>query len=209
MKPSQSAPVELPPDTPLDDLVLMKKIVERDETALATLYDRWMPQVYSLAMNVLQSAVDAEDVVEETFWQVWERASTYDASFVSPLTWILSISRTRSLDRLRARRRRRGETLEAYATTLKEGERTTVVQLSKLVSSLEVDGAAEREAMSYAVQKLPIEQQRPIELAYFGGFRQNEIAEILQLPLDTVRVRSRTGMELLRNTAPALRGDTV
>lgn len=204
MKPSQPAePVEIPPDAPLDDLVIMKKIVERDETALATFYDRWMPQVYSLAMNIVRSSVDAEDVVEETFWLVWERASTYDASYVSPLTWLMSIGRARSLDKLRAKRARLGGTLEESAGDI---GRAMLVNVSTAALAVEADGAVEREAMLDGVRALQVEQQIPVELAYFGGFKQSEIAELLQLPLNTVKVRARVGMETLRDSVPMLRG---
>src|SRR5580704_7882599 len=92
-----------------DDVAMMLMVANGDETALAALYDRWVPAVFSLSMQLLHDADEAEDVVEETFWHAWQRASTYDATRGTVRTWLLTIGRSRALDRLRSRRRHRDD----------------------------------------------------------------------------------------------------
>ena len=91
-----------PTATSGDDPSVVKRIAEGDESALSTLYDRWSQPVYSLVAHLLKDADGAEDVVEETFWQVWQRAASYDASRGTVRTWILTIGRSRALDRIRS-----------------------------------------------------------------------------------------------------------
>src|SRR4051812_11898211 len=104
-QPLRSAPArtEAPQD---QDASLLHRMADGDESALASLYDRWSDRVHTIAFWMLQDADDAEDVVEETFWQAWRTAGQFDVRRASPMTWLTMIARSRALDRLRAQRRR-------------------------------------------------------------------------------------------------------
>src|SRR6476619_112040 len=88
-----------------DDVALIRRMVDADETALGALYDRWVRSLYSRVLQLLKDPDESEDVVEETFWQAWRKASSYEPSRGAVSTWLLTIGRRKALDRLRARRR--------------------------------------------------------------------------------------------------------
>lgn len=178
-----------------DDLLVVRRIADGDESALATLYDRWAQSVYSLAAHLLKDADGAEDLVEETFWQVWQRAASYDPSRGTVRTWLLTIGRSRALDRLRARKRGR----EEIATDL------SLVRDPRSDPSQEVEGAERRQLVYSALTELPEDQRRALELAYFRGLSQSEIAEFLGEPLGTIKTRMRLGMQKLRDKLIGLR----
>src|SRR5678810_1498738 len=94
-----------------EDVALMRRIVEADETALGALYDSWVRSLYSLVLHLLKDPDEAEDVVEETFWQAWRKADSYEPSKGAVSTWLLTIGRRKALDRLRAKGRRREESM--------------------------------------------------------------------------------------------------
>ena len=177
-----------------EDVVLLRRIAGGDESALATLYDRWVQRVYGVIAQLLRDADGAEDVLEETFWQVWQRAATFDPERGTPRAWLLTIARSRALDRLRARERA-----------------PESVALSELVPSDAPDPAESVEAqerraqVAHALAALPDEQRQAIELAYFGGYTQSEIAERLHQPLGTIKTRMRLGMQKLRALLSAAR----
>jgi RNA polymerase sigma-70 factor (ECF subfamily) len=170
------------------DLALLDRMRGGDEGALATFYDRWSDRVYSLALHLLREARDAEDIVEETFWQAWRNAGRFDAARGSVGTWLLTICRSRALDRIRARRRKQEDTLDADAP----------------YESPEPDPAATMVAnetgriVRAALAELPDEQRQAVELAYFRGLSQSEIAEKTGQPLGTVKTRVRLAMAKLR-----------
>lgn len=179
-----------------DDVVLLHHIAKGDDVALATFYDRWVQPVYTIVVHLLRDADEAEDVLEETFWQVWQRAAAFDPARGSPRTWVLTIARSRALDRLRAR-----------------GRRPDAAPLPDLLASNEPDPAASmeaqerREQVTRALATLPEQQRRALELAYFGGFTQSEIAEHLKQPVGTIKTRMRLGMQKLRALLLATRGE--
>jgi len=181
--------------TSSDDASLIRRIADGDESALATLYDRWSQPVYSLVAHLLKDADGAEDVVEETFWQVWQRASSYDASRGTVRTWILTIGRSRALDRIRSRKRNR----EDVATDL------SFIRDPASDPSQEAEGAERRELVYSALSELPEDQRRALELAYFHGLSQSEIAASLGEPLGTIKTRMRLGMQKLRDRLIELR----
>lgn len=170
-----------------DDSNELQRIADRDEGALATFYDRWVQSVYAAVVQLLHDADDAEDVLEQTFWQVWERAATFDPARGSVRTWVLTIARSRALDRLRARARR------PESVPLSEFVATDQPDPSESVEAQE-----RREQVGRALASIPEEQRRAIELAYFGGLTQSEIAERLRQPIGTVKTRMRLGMQKLR-----------
>lgn len=191
----QAYPTRPPTAASSDDQSVVRRIADGDESALATLYDRWAQSVYSLAAHLLKDADGAEDVVEETFWQVWQRASSYDASRGTVRTWLLTIGRSRALDRLRARKRNR----EDIATDL------TLIRDPRSDPSQQLEGAERRQLVYSALTELPDEQRRALELAYFRGLSQSEIAEFLSEPLGTIKTRMRLGMQKLRDKLIGLR----
>jgi len=170
-----------------DDAAVLARIASGDEAALAAFYDRWVQPVYSVVVQLLRDADDAEDVLEETFWQVWGRASTFDPARGTARTWVLTIARNRALDRIRARAR---------------GPES--VPLPELLASDQPDASESaeaqerREQVAHALAAIPADQRRALELAYFGGYTQTEIAERLQQPVGTVKTRMRLGMQKLR-----------
>ena len=198
MNPSRQDPAYTTRPTiaaPGDDVSVVRQIAGGDESALAALYDRWAQPVYSVVAHLLKDADGAEDVVEETFWQVWQRASSYDASRGTVRTWILTIARSRALDRLRSRRRNR----EDIAADL------GVIRDPAPDPSEDVESGERRRLVYAALQDLPEDQRRALDLAYFRGLSQSEIAELLGEPLGTIKTRMRLGMQKLRDKLVGLR----
>lgn len=184
-----------PTAIPADDVAIVRRIAEGDESALAILYDRWAQSVYSLVAHLLKDADGAEDVVEETFWQVWQRASSYDVSRGTVRTWLLTIGRSRALDRLRSRKRNHDD-ISADLSLVRD---------PRSDPSQEVEGAERRQLVYAALIELPDEQRRALELAYFRGLSQSEIADFLGEPLGTIKTRMRLGMQKLRDKLIVLR----
>jgi RNA polymerase sigma-70 factor (ECF subfamily) len=177
------------------DHALLERMRGGDEGALATFYDRWSDRVYSLAVHLLRDARDAEDIVEETFWQAWRNAARYDAMRGTVGTWLLTICRSRALDRIRARRR--------------QPEDAPLDDAASLESSSPDPGAAmisneTGRLVRAALAELPAEQRQAVELAYFRGLSQTEIAEKTGQPLGTVKTRVRLAMVKLREKLGAL-----
>ena len=194
-RPEQAYSPRAPAPAPSDDVTTISRIANGDEAALATLYDRWAQTVYSLVFQLLRDADAAEDVVEETFWQVWHRATSYDISRGTVRTWILTIGRSRALDRLRSRKRNREDISDDLS--LVRDPRSDPSQMA--------EGAERRQLVYSALSELPDEQRRALELAYFRGLSQSEIAEFLGEPLGTVKTRMRLGMQKLRDKLIGLR----
>lgn len=178
------------------DFALIDRIRGGDESALAELYDRWSDRVHSLAVHLLRDARDAEDIVEETFWQAWRGASRYDAARGAVGTWLLTICRSRALDRVRARRRRPENAPLDDAPLL--------VDPAADPSDAMVAGETSR-IVRAALVELPDEQRQALELAYFLGLSQSEIAERTGQPLGTIKTRVRLAMNKLRERLAPLR----
>lgn len=174
-----------------EDAALIRRMCEADETALGALYDRWMRSLYSLVMHLLKDADEAEDVVEETFWQAWRKASTYEPSRGAVSTWLLTIGRRKALDRIRAKRRHKEEPF---------GQDRTFADLKSpaLDPSQNAEGSELRRHVLAALQELPAEQREVLELGYFSGLSQTEIADATGQPLGTVKTRMRLAMQKLR-----------
>lgn len=180
-----------------EDAVLLQRAAAGDELALGAFYDQWVQPVYAVIVRVLRNADDAEDVLEETFWQVWQRAATFDPARGTARTWVLTIARSRALDRLRAR-----------------GRRPEASPIPEFIASEEpdplenVEAQERRDEVGRALATLPAEQRRALELAYFGGYTQSEIAEQLQQPLGTIKTRMRLAMQKLRALLIAAREES-
>ena len=178
------------------DSALVAQAAAGDERALGELYDRYGGMAFSLACAIVVEHADAEEVVADAFTQVWRSASGFEPSRGSVAAWLATIVRTRALDLVRSRKRR-ARVLEEAAVVTDEGE--TLVLAPTLESP---DRGAELAETSTIVRKslaeLPPPQRRVIELAYFGGLSQSEIAAQLSEPLGTVKTRMRAGMDKLR-----------
>lgn len=180
---------------------LVPAIAQGDTGALEVLYDRYSPVIYALLLRILGRAEDAQEVLQEAFVQVWRRASSFDASRGSEAAWLISIARSRGIDRLRSRRIRDERESEAGREISTSGslvENTTGQEHAIF--------AEERRAVRAALAELPENQRIPLELAYFEGLTQSEIATRLNEPLGTIKTRIQLGMKKLRERlAPALR----
>src|SRR5215211_3165835 len=166
-------------------------LVERgDAEAFAVLYDRHSRAAYSLAYRMMGERQAAEDLAQDGFLKVWRSATSYRADRGSVRTWILSIVHNRGIDQLRslASRRRTQEKIEASAPTSQPSE-----------AFAESWRNSQREQVREALSTLPPEQLKVLELAYFSGYTHVEIAELLGLPLGTVKGRMRLGLKKIRD----------
>jgi RNA polymerase sigma-70 factor, ECF subfamily len=198
-EPRNIAPAADPRATDVD-LRLIRGIQAGDETALGEFYDRWFPVVNCLVSRMLKTADDTEDVVEETFWQAWRQAQRYSADRGTVQTWLLTIARSRALDRLRARRRLREDSLDDD-----EGFDVTALTDQRIDPSLAAEHAERKRLVVAALAELPKDQREALELGYFGGLSQTEIAERTGQPLGTVKTRMRLAMLKLRERLSVLR----
>jgi len=184
------------------DRALVARIGIGDEGALGELYDRHGRMTYSLAMAIVGERADAEEVVADAFGQAWRTANQFDPARGSVTAWLATITRTRALDLARSRSRR-ARALQRAAES-GDGLAAPIADMSHAP-----DRAAERQEARVLVARsladLPEPQRRVIELAYFGGLTQTEIAAELAEPLGTVKTRIRAALEKLRNAlAPLL-----
>jgi RNA polymerase sigma-70 factor, ECF subfamily len=171
----------------LSDEALLALVARRDETALAALYDRFGRVAYGLAVRVLRDRSLAEDAVQEAFMTVWRTADRYVADRSKASSWILTFVHRRAVDLVRREERRRAEPLERAP----EEDRAPS-------SDEEAWLRLRRERVQQALQALPDQQREAIELAYFGGFTQSELAERLGQPLGTIKSRMFAGLARLR-----------
>jgi RNA polymerase sigma-70 factor (ECF subfamily) len=187
------------------DMDLVRRMQSGDERALGTFYDRWYPVVNGLVARMLKSADDVEDVVEETFWQAWRQANRFAEGRGSVQTWLLTIARSRALDRLRATRRRREDSIDddggENLASLAEASFSTATN----DPSLAVEHNERSKLIRVALGELPQEQREALELGYFKGLSQSEIAERTGQPLGTVKTRMRLAMQKLRDRLSPLR----
>ena len=188
---------------PVDgDRALLRRMAGGDEAALGALYDLWSGRVHTLAFWILKDADDAEDVVEETFWQIWRTADRYQGGRSAGSTWIMMIARSRALDRLRARKRR-DDWSSSPATVSRLQDGMGNAPADQPGSRLE-RGDQQAQLVS-ALHALPPEQRTALELAYFEGLSHGEIAERTAQPLGTVKTRIRLAMQKLRQALDSLR----
>ena len=175
---------------------LLRRVARRDHGAFAELYDRVAGLLFSNALHMLSDRREAEEVVQDVFLQIWNKAETFDGALGNPLSWILGITRNRCIDRLRSRQRR--SRVFDDAVDQSEVEVTTAAQLTASDLSPE-----EQAVVRKAVADLPSDQQQAIAMAFFGGMSHQEIADVLKEPLGTIKARIRRGMLKLRDSLQA------
>jgi len=191
-----------PSATPLDQR-LLARMAQGDEAALAELYDRHAGPVHSMVSAIVKNAADAEEVTTDVFVQAWSTAGRFDPERGSADGWLLTLARSRALDRVRSRGRRAAR-LERSAA--REGDELAV-PLSNPGPDPErrTEQVELRGRVRHAMDGLPDPQREALELAYFGGLSQREIADRLQTPLGTVKTRIRAGLMKLRESLAPLR----
>lgn len=184
-------------DSDPTDLGLLQRIAARDTAALAELYDRHSRLVFGLILRIVRDRGEAEDILQETFVRVWNRAEIYDARIGGPLPWIVRVARNRALDRIRARKVRASVDAPPpdVDTAVIEPMPDAAIQ-SPEAAVLE---AERRLRLTDALAGLPLEQRRLIEAAFFEGYTHSELARRFGLPLGTVKTRIRAGMMAMRH----------
>ena len=173
----------------VSDEELLAAVGRREEAAVAALYDRYGRLAFSLAYRILGDQGAAEDVVQDAFLSVWRRAASFQPGRGSVRTWLLSIVHHRAIDRLRG--------------TAGRARRDTALEEVDRVAALDdpwrdVELTLQRDVLRKGLATLPEEQRRTIELAYFGGYTQTEIAGAMGVPIGTVKGRMRIGLQKLR-----------
>ncbi len=175
----------------LSDEALVLLVARGDDDALAALYDRFGRIAYGLALRVLRDPALAEDAVQDAFLTVWRTASRFVAERSNARTWILTFVHRRAVDVVRREQRRRTETLDEVPAA--PSESTDDVAWLRI----------ERERVQGALRTLPDREREAIELAYYGGYTQAEVAERTGVPLGTVKSRIRLGFTRLRRALEA------
>lgn len=175
------------------DAELMGRVRTRDANALRALYDRHSSLVFGLGLRILKDQAEAEDLAQDVFLHLWRRADLFDGQRGAFLGWLVSLTRNRAIDRLRARRTKEAKT-EAY-----EVERLADVPYKAMDPNETAYAGELRNAVARALGVLPEAQRTALELAYFGGLSHSEIAEKLETPLGTVKARIRQGMLRMRD----------
>lgn len=170
------------------DSELVQMVASRDERAFLVLYDRFAPRVYALVLRILGDVMMAEEATQDTFLKLWSRARSFIPGQGEAVSWLLTIAHRTALDRLRLENRR----LPASNARSPEDQWPTIPDETSMNSD------ARWRSLHFAVQSLPLEQRQVIDLAYYKGMSQSEIAEVLGWPLGTVKTRIRAAMHALR-----------
>jgi RNA polymerase sigma-70 factor, ECF subfamily len=177
-----------PEKAQVTDTELLHAIARRDEEALALLYDRYRRILFGMLVRILGSREESEDVLQEVFLQVWGKAKSFDEQRGRVFTWLVTMARSRGIDRLRSRAAR----ARLAAATAREETEAVGDAVDDTFRS------EQRQVVLTALAALPEDQKRTLVLAYFEGLTQSEIARHLGAPLGTVKTRMRAGMIKLR-----------
>jgi len=176
------------------DQEMIVRISRRDQSAFSALYDRLSGPLYSLAMKMLGDPAEAQDALQDVFLQIWSRAATYDPEQSSVFSWTVLLTRSRVIDRLRARGRRSRVVVPSTKDTPSGVTDSSTVE--SVADTVEKNDEAAR--VRYVLNDLPSEQRQTIEMAFFEHLSHHEIAARLGQPLGTVKARIRRGLLKLR-----------
>jgi RNA polymerase sigma-70 factor, ECF subfamily len=189
------------PQTDAEEVALLREVAGGDERAFSLLYDRYSAILFGLLLRILHSRTEAEDVLQEVFLQVWQQARSFDASRGRPFTWMVTLARSRAIDRLRSVASR-----ERAAQRSVE-EETMPVAWQEESSDDAVIRGERAEVVRDALAELPEEQRQVLLLAYLEGMSQSEIAAARGQPLGTVKTRTRAGLKKLSELLRARLGE--
>lgn len=170
---------------------LLRRVAAQDSSALAEFYDETAPGLFSFALRMLDDPNDAEEVIQDVFVQIWNKAPSFDPAVGVAFHWAMSIARNRCIDRLRSRQRRSRVIADSEITGETEPAEAAATGVPLVQDELE--------AVRTALGTLPLEQKQAIEMAFFNGLSHHEIAAALNEPLGTVKARIRRGMLKLRD----------
>ena len=177
---------------PTDEVELLRSISEGDRYAFSCFYDQYAKLLFSIAFRILDDQKEAEDVLQEVFLQIWDKAGSYNPLLGKPGSWAVTLTRNKAIDYIRAHQRR--SKLMEHASTEMAANPSAFSPANESVHRPE-----HAELISSAVAELPADQRKAIEMAFFSGFTQNEISETLKEPLGTIKARIRRGMLKLRD----------
>ncbi len=175
-----------------DDPTLLRRIAAGDRAAFAEFYDRHATLMFSVAVRILNDAGEAEDVLQETFLQIWDKAANFNPDLGKASSWAAILARNKAIDKIRASQRRSRLAAEAGREYALAGETDDTANEA-------IHGHDKARLIRSAIGELPLEQRQAIELAYFSGLTQDEIARQLNAPLGTVKARIRRGLLKLRD----------
>jgi RNA polymerase sigma-70 factor (ECF subfamily) len=176
------------------DRELMRRLAAGDQSAFTSFYQRQAPLLFSVIYNIVQDRKEAEDVVQDAFVQMWKKAASYDSARSSLSTWSVMIARNKAIDRLRSRQRYARAT---EAAAIEDNIRSTGLAEEKANEQIFHNDARDR--IVAALGKIGEAQREAIQLAFFSGLTQVQIAERLAAPLGTVKARIRRGLLALRD----------
>jgi RNA polymerase sigma-70 factor (ECF subfamily) len=185
-----------------DDRVLMRGIASRDASALASLYDRRGPILFALCLRILRDRMAAEEALEDVFFEIWSKPDRFDPARGEPMNYLLNLTQSRAIDKLRGRAKLRRMQLE---TDREQGQDSPASPASTAQTAPSADPAARaadaerRAAIRKAVGRLSPEQRQAVELAFFDGFTHSEISQRLSVPLGTIKTRIRQGLVRLKD----------
>lgn len=181
--------------TKLNDQTLIRLIARSQENAFSELYDRYSRLVYSMALNILGEPAGAEEITQDVFIRIWENADSYKAEKAKVVTWITSMTRYRSIDAIRRKKvRPEGHTVSWDIRDMEPARD----QSDQTDVELQVEIIQKKQRVRKALALLPEEQRQTLSYAYFMGYTQQEIANIMGEPLGTVKTRIRLAMKKLR-----------
>lgn len=183
-------PLNLDESTPASAAELLSQVAGGDQAAFGQLYDLMAPRVLGLVKRLLVDHAQSEEVTQEIFLEIWQNASRYDARLGGASTWIMTMTHRRAVDRIRASQAGRDRDLRI-------GIRDRAVEYDQVSETVEV--RIENERVGRAMSRLTELQRQAVSLAYYGGYSQAEVADLLQIPLGTVKTRLRDGMIRLRD----------
>lgn len=181
------------------DCLLLQRLAEQNQAAMSEAYDRFSGIIYSIACRVLRPGAEAEDVVQEVFIKLWNRANQYQRNLGTPLSWIITMTRNHAIDKLRALQR------SSAILSDSEDDLSNIAQPTAFSASTHLLHDEKAQLIKQALKVLPSDQKKVIELAFFSGLTQVEIAAHLKEPLGTIKARIRRGMLRLREPLTQLR----
>jgi len=181
----------IPADTPASRLQdLLERVAQGDRAAFSELYDELSPRVYGLVKRLLRDPSQSEEVTQEIFLEIWQTATRFDSNKGAAISWVLTMTHRRAVDRVRASESSRQRDVRI-------GIRDFESDYDHVSESVEI--RVEHERVEGAMARLTELQRQAISLSYYGGYSNSEVAELLSVPIGTIKTRIRDGMIRLRD----------